>query len=90
MENSLVTYGFNKDREEIEHLEWIFDLCCLAICIYLHSTLHSLQVKKIIGKVTAKNYLKESLWAILCFITQGKGSSGKGLILKFILFRMVT
>ena len=83
MENSLVTYGFNKDREGIKHLKWICDLCCLAICIYLYSTLHSLPVtvgnftnsfyiyfvlnsaqssgkKKIIGNVTAKNYLKES------------------------------
>ena len=45
--------------------------------------------KKIIGNVTAKNYLKESLPSILCFIVQGKGSSGKGLILKFILLRTV-
>ena len=35
MANSLVTYGFNKDREGIEHLKWISDLC----------SLHSLQVK---------------------------------------------
>ena len=37
--------------------------------------------------VTEKNYLKESLLTILCFIIQGKGSSEKGLILnceKFI------
>ena len=31
--------------------------------------------KKIIGNVTAKNYLKESLSCILCFIIQGKGFS---------------
>ena len=43
----------------------------------LWSTLHSLQVKKIIGNETAKNYLKESLSCILCFIIQGKGSSWK-------------
>ena len=60
MENSLVTYGFNKDRERMEHLQ----LC----------TVFS---KKIIGNVTAKNYLKESLSFILCFIIQGKGSSWK-------------
>ena len=42
-----------------------------------------------IGNVTVKNYLKESVLSILCFIIQGKGSSGKGLILKFILLRMV-
>ena len=33
--------------------------------------------KKIIGNVTAKNYLKESLSSILCFIIRGKGSSCK-------------
>ena len=31
----------------------------------------------IIGNVTAKNHLKESLSSILCFIIQGKGSSWK-------------
>ena len=45
MENSLVTYWFNKDRQGIEQLKWICDLWCLAICIYLNSSLHSLQVK---------------------------------------------
>ena len=35
--------------------------------------------KKNIGNVTAKNYLKESLSSILCFIIQGKGSSWKRL-----------
>ena len=100
MGNSLVTDEVNKDREGIEHLKWICDLCCLPVCIYLYSTLHSLPVtignftnscyiyfglnsahssgKKIIGNVTAKNYLKESLWSILCLIIQGNGSSGKG------------
>ena len=34
-------------------------------------------VKKIIGNVTANNFLKESLSSILCFIIQGKGSSWK-------------
>ena len=81
MENSLVTYGFK--------VKWIYDLYCMAICIYLYSTLYSLQVKKIIRNVTPKNYLKESLSSILCFIIQRKGSSGKGLILKFILLFMV-
>ena len=52
MKKSLVTYGFNKDSEGIEHLKRISDLC----------SLHSLQVKKIIiGIVTAKNFLKERL-----------------------------
>ena len=65
MENSLVTYGFNKDREQMEHLKWICD------------QLFTVLSKKIIGNVTAKNYLKESLSSILCFIIQGKGSSWK-------------
>ena len=84
MGNSLVTYGFTEQREKRNRTP------CLAICInfYLYSTLHSLQVKKI-GNVTAKNYLKESLPSILCFIIQGKVSSRKGLILEFILLRMV-
>ena len=66
MENSLVTYGFNKDRERIEHLKWICDQLCSVF-----------RLKKIIGNVTAKNYLKESLSSILCSIIQGKGSSWK-------------
>ena len=47
-------------------------------------------VKKIIGNVTAKNYLKESL-SILCFIIQGKGSSWKRFdpeILFIVIFRI--
>ena len=43
------------------------------------------QVKKIIGNVTVKNYLKESLSTILCIIIQGKGSSGRGLNLKYMV-----
>ena len=45
--------------------------------------------EKATGNVTANNYLKESLSSMLCFIIQGKGSSGKGLIPKLILLRMV-
>ena len=59
---------------------------CLAIYIILYSSLHSLQIKKN-GNITVKNYLKESLLSILCFIIHGKGSSEKGLFLncqKFI------
>ena len=43
------------------------------------SVIHSARSlgKKVIGNVTAKNYLKESLSSILCFIIQGKGSSWK-------------
>ena len=29
--NSLVTYGFNEDREGIEQLKWIWDLCCVYL-----------------------------------------------------------
>ena len=64
MENSLVTYGFNKDRERIEHLSG--------------SVINSAQSsEKRIGNVTAKNYLKESLSSILCFIIHGEHSSWK-------------
>ena len=38
-------------------------------------------------KGDSQEYLKESLSSILCFIIQGKRSSRKGLILKFILLR---
>ena len=34
MENSLVTYGFNKDRERIEHLKWICDQIERGFCLY--------------------------------------------------------
>ena len=67
MENSQVTYGFNKDRERMEHLKWICDQLCTVFSY----------CKKIIGNVTAKNSLKESLSSILCFIIRGKGSSWK-------------
>ena len=68
MENSLVTYGFNKDRERLNESNTLRG-----------SVINSAQSsgKKIIGNVTAKNYLKESLSCILCFIIQGKGSSWK-------------
>ena len=65
MENCLVTYGFKEDTERIEHLTWICDQLCTVVS------------KNIIGNVTGKNYLKESLSSILCFIIQGKGSSWK-------------
>ena len=75
MENSLVTYGFNKDRERIEHLTRICDQLCTVFR------------KNIIGNVTAKNYLKERLSSILCLIIQGKVLHGSGLILKFSLLQ---
>ncbi|XP_068720798.1 uncharacterized protein [Montipora capricornis] len=40
MENSLVTYGFKKDRERIEHLTWICDQLCIVFSIFL--TYHDL------------------------------------------------
>ena len=48
---------------------------CFCIILFLSSAQSS--GKKIIGNVTAKNYLKESLSSILYFIIQGKGSSWK-------------
>ena len=42
----------------------VFTVVWLFIFI-LYSTLHILQVKKIIGNVTVKNYLKESLLSSL-------------------------
>ena len=64
MENFLVTYGFNKDRESN---------------FLSGSVINSAQSsgKKKIANVTAKNYLKESLSSTLCFIIQEKGSSWK-------------
>ena len=51
-----------------------------GFCIILFA-LNSAQSsdKKVIGNVTANNYLKESLSSILCFIIQAKGSSWKRL-----------
>ena len=47
---------------------------------YIYFVFNSTQSsgKKLIGKVTAKNYLKESLLSILCFNIQGKGSPREG------------
>ena len=74
MENSLVTCGFNKNREGIVS----------GLSGYLYE-LNSAQSsgKKIIGNVTAKNHLKENLFSILCFIIQRKVSSGKRLIVAY-------
>ena len=75
MENSLVTYGFSKDREPMEHLKWICDQLCTVFS------------KKMIGNVTAKNYLKESLSSeIFCAsLFKEKVLHGNGLVLKFCL-----
>ena len=86
MENSLVTYGFNKTEKESHTLSG-----SVISVVWLFVSAHSLhQVeKKIIGNVTAKNYLKESLSSIFCFIIQGKRVlHGKGLSLKFIFLQL--
>ena len=92
------TYGFNKDREGIvsglSGYLYLFELNSAQSSVTIGNFTNSCYVyfvldyahssgKKIIGNVTAKNYLKETLLSILCFIIQGKGSSGKRLILKF-------
>ena len=73
MENSLVTYGFNKDRERLEYLKWICDQLCTVFS------------KKKIGNVTAKNYLEESLSSICASLFKENVLHGNGLILKFCL-----
>ena len=57
---------------------------CVTNSCYIYFVLNPAQSpgKKIIGNVTAKNYLKETMLSILCFIIQGKSSSGKSLILE--------
>ena len=58
--------GSTKTENESNTLKWwICDQLCTVFS------------KKIIGNVTAKNYLKESLSSILCFIIQGKSYSWK-------------
>ena len=54
-------------------------LSCLAI--YNYFVLNSAQSsgkKKNFGNMTMKNYLKESLLSLLCFIIHGQGSSENG------------
>ena len=46
----------------------------------IYFSLHSFKVNKLIENVTVKNYWKESLLSILCFVIHEKGSSKKGLI----------
>ena len=71
MENSLVTYGFNKDRERIEHLTWICDQLCTVFG------------KNIIGNVTAKKACR--LFCASLF--NEKVLHGNELILKFSLLQ---
>ena len=76
MENSLVTYGFNKDREGIEHLKWICDLC----------SLHSLQVKKN-WKCDSQEFFERKIASnskyVFCFKNY---FAGKGGLYEFIMF----
>ena len=62
--------------ERIEHLTWICDQLCTVFS------------EKIIGNVTAKNYLKESLCRLFCAsLFKEKVLHGNGLILKFSLLQ---
>ena len=76
MENYLVTYGFNKDRE---HLKWICDLC----------SLHSLQVKKNNWKCDSQEFFERKIASnskyVVCF---KKYSAGKG-ELNWIVFMAI-
>ena len=73
MENSLVTYGFNKDRD--------LDLCCLAYLLVLNSAQSSGNNWKFHKFLFVKNYLKESLLPIFCLVIQVKSFSFEGLML---------
>ena len=73
MENSLATYGFNKDRERIELLKRICDQLCTVFS------------KKIIGNVTAKHYLKKVCRLFCASLFKEKVLYGNGLMLKFCL-----
>ena len=66
MENPLVTYGFNKDREGIEQLG---------------SAQSSGKNWKFHEFLLVKNYLKESLLPLFCLIIQVMGFSVNGLML---------
>ena len=70
--------GSTKTEKESNTLSGsVISVVWLFVLFVLNSASQS-SGKKIIGNVTAKNYLKESLSSILCFIIQGKGSSWKG------------
>ena len=74
MENSLTGNLWVQQRQRTNGTpKWICDQLCTVFS------------KKIIGNVTAKNNLKESLSSILCFIIQGKGSSWKNPEILFVI-----
>ena len=62
------------EYSEAVNARYTFQPLWVSVCTQLCTVFRR---KKIIGNVTAKNYLKESLSSILRFIIQGKGSSWK-------------
>ena len=89
MEISLVTYGFNKDREGIEHLKWICDPCYLSHSVYWSPIRVVWQVTFICTqlckgkknwKCDGEKLFEWSLLSLLCFIIYGQGSFEKGLM----------
>ena len=67
-----------KTKKESKKLSGSLISVVWLFVLFVLNTAQSSGKKKIIGNVTAKNYLKESLSVIFCFIIQGKGSSWKG------------
>ena len=65
-----------KDQSELRSFLGLVQYCARFIT-WICDKLCTVFSKNIIGNVTAKNYLKESLSSILCLIIQGKGSSWK-------------
>ena len=80
MENSLVTYGWNKDREGTKQLKWICDLCCLAYLYSFVSILHSLPVIIGISLILVSQKLFER--KLVCF---KKYFAGRGGLYEFIM-----
>ena len=58
---------FTLFTEDASQLSGNLHLFCAQLCTVFRKT-----------KVTVKNYLKESLLSLLCFIIHGQGSSEKG------------
>ena len=67
----------NPDVSQCLLKSYLFKVCLFVwqVTFILNSTLQRL---KKIGNVTVKNYLKESLLSLLCFIIYGQGSFEKG------------
>ena len=78
MENSLVTYGFNKDRERIEQLGSVISVVWL-IYIYLYLILHGLPVTLEISLILVSQKLFErKLVAHFLLDNSSKGFSRNG------------